>query len=167
MKEKCLQSSIFLPKKCLKEPSIHRVIERAENESGHKRGVGSGRQSKIMTSKNVKSLVNMFEHVLNKCGVSQRQTARKFNCSQAYINKTPKKKSKIRLDGQYLFWPDLASAHYPKKVILFLNENNINFFKRKIIPRIFQSVDQLKTFGVFSKVLYTRTNGKQKINFTN
>jgi hypothetical protein len=47
-----------------------------------------------MTSNNIKKLKNMFDH---KDGVSQRQAARLFNCSQKYISKTLKMKTGIRM----------------------------------------------------------------------
>src|SRR5689334_10507280 len=65
------------------ERTIYRIIERAENNSGHKRVQGSGRIAKKMTKKNIRLLKNMFDH---HDGVSQRQAARKFDCSQQYIS---------------------------------------------------------------------------------
>lgn len=73
--------------------TIYRIIERAENESGHKRVIGSGRIPQIMTKKHIGTLKTMFNH---KDSVSQRQAARKFNCSQQYISKTLKNKTTIR-----------------------------------------------------------------------
>ena len=75
------------------ERTIYSIIQRAENESGHERTVGSGRPATIMTKKNVKRLKTMFDH---KDGVSQTQAARKFRCSQPYICKTLASKTTIR-----------------------------------------------------------------------
>lgn len=36
--------------------------------------------------------------------------------------------------GGYVFWPDLASAHYAKKVVNYLNEKKINFVPKNINP---------------------------------
>ena len=33
-------------------------------------------------------------------------------------------------DGEYLFWPDLASAHYANSVIDFLKGQNLNFVEK-------------------------------------
>lgn len=49
---------------------------------------GSGRPTKIMDKKTLHSLHNMFH---NKDSVSQRDAARKFNCSKSHICKTLKK----------------------------------------------------------------------------
>ena len=55
---------------------------------------GSGRIAKKMTKNNIRRLEAMFNH---HHGVSQRQAARKFNCSQPYILKTLKNKTSIRM----------------------------------------------------------------------
>lgn len=73
--------------------TIYRVIRGAENEYGHKRKHGSGRKPQIMTKRNIKRLKDMFDH---KDGVSQRQAARKFNCSQPHICNTLAAKTSIR-----------------------------------------------------------------------
>lgn len=235
--------------------TISDIIQRAENDSGHQRVQGSGRVAKKMTKNNIKRLKTMFDH---RDGVSQRQAARKFGCTQQHICKTlaaktcivVRKKKRIPLrtddqrerirpccdrlyrklqeksciiddesyfpfahstihgndnfyssnvgqtsaavkyrsvakyepkmmvwlcfsdqgiskpyfvpsglavnqyvyleecikkrlvpfieahhsDGQYLFWPDLASAHYAKTVTSFLDENDVNFVSRADNP---------------------------------
>ena len=65
--------------------AIYRILERAENESGYERVPGSGRVAKIMTSKGIKRLNDMFDHTDQ---VSTRQAARKFGCTQPHIIKT-------------------------------------------------------------------------------
>lgn len=72
--------------------TIYRIIKRAENDSGHERVKGSGRIAKIMNKKNIKRLKAMFDH---HDGVSQRQAARKFKCTQPMICKTLKTKTRI------------------------------------------------------------------------
>lgn len=72
--------------------TIYRIIEQAENESGHKRAEGSGRPPVIMTKTNIKRLKASFDH---KDTISQRQAARKFQCSQQFISQTLKNKSSI------------------------------------------------------------------------
>ena len=37
-------------------------------------------------------------------------------------------------DGQYLFWPDLASSHYAKTVIKYLREEKVHFVERNDNP---------------------------------
>lgn len=73
--------------------TIYDIIQRAEDESGHQRVIGSGQVAKKMSKKNISKLKLMFDH---KDGVSQRQAARKFNCTQPYISKTLAKKTSIR-----------------------------------------------------------------------
>ena len=65
--------------------SIYRIIERAENELGHKRVPGSGRVAKIMNPKGIKSLKKMFDH---SDRVSTRQASRKLGCTHSHIIKT-------------------------------------------------------------------------------
>lgn len=77
----------------ISKKTIYRIIQRAENESGHERVKGSGRIAKIMTKRQINRLKIMFDH---KDKVSQRQAARKFNCSQSFICKTLKTKSAIK-----------------------------------------------------------------------
>ena len=77
----------------ISKATIQRVIKRAETDSGHEKVKGSGRVAKKMTPNNIKRLKVMFDQ---KDGVSQRQTARKFNTVQSYIHKTLKLKTSIR-----------------------------------------------------------------------
>ena len=73
--------------------TIYDIIQRAENESGYNRKPGSGHKATIMTKKAIQKLVSMFDH---KCGISQTQAARKFNCSQKHICKTLATKTQMR-----------------------------------------------------------------------
>ena len=82
----------FAAKKIL-ESTVYGIIQRAENESGHKNAVGSERQVEIVTKKNVKRLKTMMDH---KDDVSQTQVTRKFKCSHQYISKTLATKTSIR-----------------------------------------------------------------------
>lgn len=72
--------------------SIYFILERADNNLGWKRERGSGPRAVKMNQKKIDRLTEMFD---NKCGISQRQAARKFQCSQSYISKTLKHKTKI------------------------------------------------------------------------
>ena len=73
--------------------TIYKVIKRAESESGYQRVQGSGVKAKKMTRTNIERLKLMFDH---KDGVSQRQGAKKFNCTQQHICKTLKKRTNIK-----------------------------------------------------------------------
>ena len=66
--------------------TIYRIIQRVENESGYERAPGTGREATIMTDTNIDKLIEMFDH---SDGISQRQAAREFNCSQPYICLSP------------------------------------------------------------------------------
>ena len=71
---------------------IYKILERADNESGHKRVRGSGRVAKIMTPVAIKRLKTMFDH---SDRVSTRQAARKFGCTHSHIIKTLAKHTNI------------------------------------------------------------------------
>ncbi|CAF0991596.1 unnamed protein product [Rotaria magnacalcarata] len=58
--------------------------------------------------------------------------------SNLYVQKClPKLLAFIRryhADNNYIFWPDLASSHYPKTTITWLNEQNIHFVPKQVNP---------------------------------
>lgn len=81
----------FLAEKIPKR-TIYSIIERLELGLGWQRKSGSGPKAVKMNKKHVKDLCKMFN---NKCGLSQRRAARKYNCSQQYISKTLATKTKI------------------------------------------------------------------------
>ena len=41
---------------------------------------------------------------------------------------------KFYRDKKYIFWPDLATSHYAKSVVNFLNENDINYVLKEDNP---------------------------------
>lgn len=53
-------------------------------------------------------------------------------------------------DGQYLFWPDLASAHYAKTVISYLDEKKINYVTKVDNP---PNVPELRPIEDFWSIL--------------
>jgi len=53
---------------------------------------------------------------------------------------------KYHSDGNYIFWPDLASAHYAKKVINWMNENGINFVPKEDNPPNVPQARPIETF---------------------
>lgn len=73
--------------------TIYRIIKRAENDSGYKRRVGSGRKPLKMTPRKVAKIKEMFN---NSDSVSYRLAARKFSISPSYAHKVIKTKSAIR-----------------------------------------------------------------------
>jgi transposase len=69
-------------KEKISKRTIYSIIERAEKSVDLKRRPGSGRKPKIMTKKKIELLKKTFDH---QDSISQRQAARKFNCSQSHI----------------------------------------------------------------------------------
>ena len=69
---------------------------------------------------------------------------------------------KYHQDGNYLFWPDLASSHYSKSVQDRLNEKMYHLCFVQIILQTYHKLVQLKHFGLYSNDEYMRTTGKQK-----
>lgn len=74
------------------KPTIYRIVKCWENGEAPERKSGSGRKAKIMTKTKVKRLINLIDH---KSGISTRQLAKKFKCTQQYIVKTIKEKTQI------------------------------------------------------------------------
>lgn len=57
--------------------------------------------------------------------------------------------------GKYIFWPDLASAHYAKSVISYLNEKNINFVKKNENPPNVPEIRPIEDFwGILKGLVY-------------
>ena len=80
--------------------TISDIIKRAVNNLGHEKMSGSGCVTKIMTKTNIKGLKNIFEQ---RDGISTRQVARKFKCSQHLSVKTLAKKPSIRINKKKRF----------------------------------------------------------------
>jgi len=58
-------------------------------------------------------------------------------------------------DSQYIFWPDLASSHYAKSVIRYLEEQNFNFVEKKDNPANLPEVRPIENFwGVLKRLVY-------------
>jgi len=73
--------------------TIYRIIARSEDGRSMMQGKGQGRPAKIMTKENLKKLKIMFDGTDRQ---SQRKAASKFGCTQPYISKTLKEKTKIK-----------------------------------------------------------------------
>lgn len=61
-------------------------------------------------------------------------------------------------DGRYLFWPDLASSHYAKKVTDFLKEKNINFVEKEDNPPCVPELRPIENFWSILKGLVYANN---------
>ncbi|CAF1545563.1 unnamed protein product [Adineta ricciae] len=101
-----------------------------------------------------KDVYNVYVHK-SKQGMNQ----------DVYLNECINKRllpfvEKHTSNGNYLFWPDLASAHYSKSVQACLSEKDVPFVIRKNnSPNV---PVQSKQFCLYSNRKYTRTTGRQK-----
>ena len=68
--------------------TVYDILKRYENNLPAIRRSGSGRTVKIFTAKKINQLKKDFDH---KDGISQRQTAKKYKCSQSIVNYVLKK----------------------------------------------------------------------------
>ena len=84
-------------KENIPQKTIYRIIELAENDSGHERVKGSGRIAKIMTKPKIKQLKTLFNH---HQGISYRKAAKKFGCSYQHIYNTLRQNSEIKFRQQ-------------------------------------------------------------------
>ena len=50
-------------------------------------------------------------------------------------------------EGEYVFWPDLAAAHYSKVVLKHLNAENINYVDKEVNPANVPEVRSIEYFG--------------------
>ena len=58
-------------------------------------------------------------------------------------------------DGQYVFWPNLASAHYAKTVIAYLREKKVNFVEKEDNPANVPEARPIENFwGVLKGLVY-------------
>lgn len=73
--------------------TLYHIISRFEATKSTKRSKGSGRKPKIMTKKVVEKLRNLIK---SRKGFSQNAAAKKFSCSQSYINKVVATKCNLR-----------------------------------------------------------------------
>ncbi|KAL4467962.1 hypothetical protein ABPG72_021743 [Tetrahymena utriculariae] len=76
----------------LSQSTAYRKIKQLEKGS-LKRKSGSGRIPTVATKKNIKKITKYFK---NKDGVSQRNAAKQFKCSQGYISKIISKKTNLK-----------------------------------------------------------------------
>ena len=82
-----------------------------------------------------------------------------------YLNESFKKRLisfRHHLDGQYLFWSDLASAHYAKTVVGFLEEKKVNFVERRDNPANLPECRPIEIFWSILKGLVYKSNWQAK-----
>ena len=72
-------------------------------------------------------------------------------------------------EGQYVFWPDLASSHYAKTVVNWYNEQNINFVTKEINPANLPEVGSIEDFWAYLKRMVYADNyeAKNVVELTN
>ena len=92
--------------------TIYSILGRLDKNISCLRKKGSGRIAKKMDKKRINQLKKMLNH---HDGVSQRQAARRFNCSVSYINEIISTKTDIK--------------YYKKKKIPYRNENQLTRIK--------------------------------------
>ena len=63
-------------------------------------------------------------------------------------------------DGQYIFWPDLASSHYAKKVVEYMREKNVNFVQKEDNPANVPECCPIEDFWGILKVHVYKNNWK-------
>lgn len=68
---------------------------------------------------------------------------------EAFINKFHK-------NDQILFWPDLASCHYVKKVTDYLTSKNIDFAPKDMNPPNVTPLPPVEKFCALSKKVYSK-----------
>ena len=61
-------------------------------------------------------------------------------------------------DDHYLFWPDLASSHYAKAVVAYLNEKNIKFVTKEDNPPNLPECRTIEDFWSYLKGLVYEGN---------
>ena len=66
------------------------------------------------------------------------------------------------LDGQYLFWPYLASAHYAKTVVGYLEEKKVNFVERRDNPANLPECRPIENFWSILKGRVYKSNWQAK-----
>ena len=71
--------------------------------------------------------------------------------------------AKYHSNGNYLFWPDLAKAHYSNIVQQYLTEKISHLFLVLTIHQMFLKLAQLRLYELYLNERYMKTIGKQKI----
>ena len=58
-------------------------------------------------------------------------------------------------DGDYVFWPDLASSHYAKDTVALLRDQNINFVRKQDNPPNLPQLRPIEKFwGILKSKVY-------------
>ena len=58
-------------------------------------------------------------------------------------------------DGQYVFWPDLATAHYATIVVEYLNEESVHFVQKQENPANLPECRPIENFwGILKGLVY-------------
>jgi len=68
-------------------------------------------------------------------------------------------------DGEYIFWPDLASSHYANSVQDYMNEKNINFVKKEDNPANLPECRPIEDFwSILKGKVYEKNWQAQNLN---
>ena len=85
-----------------------------------------------------------------------------------YLNKCIKKRlipfiNKYHSDGAYVFWPDLASSHNAKTVIMYLNKENVHYVEKADNPVNLPECRPIENFWSILKGLVYKNNWHSEI----
>ena len=106
--------------------------------------------------------------VLIWLAISRKGISRAFICHAGTMNKDVYIKECIRRrlipfinmhhsDGDYLFWPDLASCHYAKDTVATFEEEGINFVAKECNPPCVPQLRPIEDFwGMLKQKVYHR-----------
>ncbi len=73
---------------------------------------------------------------------------------------------KFHADGDYHFWPDLATSDYAKDTLAIFKEHSIAYIPCPANPQIAPNSAQLKTFGGSWSLKCMRVDGKQRLSIS-
>ena len=106
------------------------------------------------------------EALFQQSGLAINQHSYRDECLQKRLLKFVKAHHS---EGQYVFWPDLASSHYAKTVVNWYNEQNINFVPKKINPANLPEVRPIEDFWAYLKRMVYADNyeAKNVVELTN
>jgi hypothetical protein len=77
-----------------------------------------------------------------------------------YLNECIKKRllpfiNQHHSDGQYIFWPDLASSYYAKTVVEYMRDKSVNFVEKAEHPPNMPEVRPIENFwGILKGLVY-------------
>jgi len=117
--------------------TLYDILKRKANNLDAERKIGSGRPAKKMTKIAVKRLKSRIDHSHGNEDVYIQ------HCLKARLVPFIKR---VHADDEIVFWPDLASSHYSKKVLAYLKSENIDIVPKAINPANAPEVRPIEDF---------------------